>query len=238
MKQKNEMEDVIEISETVSVKDLKERLSNIFTQLGFTTQSEISKILGVGQSQISAYLNTSNENKKPTLTAMMQLLGSYPEISAEYLLRGKGEALLTGNSCTDEIVPEKEVLLVPAGARGGSLDHFKNQVGFNAYNSEVIKTPFINADIAATVKDDHMAPDYPAGTVLCLKKQVIDVIEWGQCYYLDTVDGSKFYMLQPSAKGDSFITCVSLNPNNRYKPFDLDIKYVTALYKIVGSIKW
>lgn len=221
------------------MRELKERLALVLDKLGLKTQMEQSKVFGVGQSQVSAYLNV-NAKAKPTMTAILTFLNKFSEINAEWLMRGKGSIMSNGDDADEsESVPEKEVLLIPAGARGGSLDHFQKQVGLNAYNSEVIKTPFINADIAATVKDDHMAPDYPAGTVLCLKKQIINVIEWGQCYYIDTVDGSKFYMLQPSDKGDEYIKCVSLNTtNDRYKPFDLNVKYITALYKIVGSIKW
>lgn len=177
-----------------------------------------------------------------SLETIMSILKNMTNVSSEWLLRGEGpmfrDCSASVESDDNSRVPEKDVLLVPAGARGGTLDHFEREVGLNPYNAEVIPSPFIHADVAMMIRSDSMAPDYPAGTYLFLKRLVTSVLEWGQCYVLDTQDGSKFYCLRKSKQGDDYITCVPLNPSPRYEPFDIQKGAITALYKVVGAMKW
>ena len=191
-------------------------------------ETTLSQLIGVSQATFNRQMSLKSSIRLDTLYA---ILNKYSNVSAEWLLRGEGPMYKDGSGEVvtpeevEERVPEKEVLLVPAGARGGSLEHFDEQVGLNAYNAEVIRSPFINADLAMMIKNDSMAPDYPAGSYLFLKKLETDVIEWGQCYTLDTADGVKFYCLQPSPKGDDYIRCLPLNPSPRYSAFDVPRKY-------------
>lgn len=201
----------------------------------------LSSVIGMQQGTLNRQMIGSSE---VGLKTIQSILLSDLSISAEWLLRGEGPMYKDGSGEVvtpeevEERVPEKEVLLVPAGARGGSLEHFDEQVGLNAYNAEVIRSPFINADLAMMIKNDSMSPDYPAGSYLFLKKLETDVIEWGQCYTLDTADGVKFYCLQPSPKGDDYIRCLPLNPSPRYSAFDVPREYIAGIYKTLGAMKW
>lgn len=136
-----------------------------------------------------------------------------------------------------EEVPSKEVLLVPAGARGGSLEHFEAEVGLNPYNAEVIRSPFINADFAWPVKDDSMSPDYPAGTVLFVKRLVTNIIKWGNSYLFDTDDGFQFVRLRRSELGDEYIHCVPINAED-YEPYDVPKSDIHGIYKVLGAMRW
>ena len=216
----------------------RSRIEKIMTseKLGITA---LSNKIGVPQSTLS---NQLSGNSSVGISVLYRILDAFPSISAEWLMRGEGDMYITNiaksTNSNDEPVPSKEVLLVPAGARGGSLDHFQHEVGLNAYNAEVISSPFINADLAMLVKNDSMAPDYPAGTYLFLKRLITNMIEWGQCYVVDTADGSKFYCLHPSKQREGHINCIPLNPSPRFAPFDMPKEQISAIYKVVGAMKW
>lgn len=221
--------------------DVRSRIKAIMMKQNLSVNA-LSAKLGIKQTTLNRQIIGASEIGSRTIIGILE---SDMNISAEWLLRGVGEMHKNGSGGDvieseeiEERVPEKEVLLVPAGARGGSLDHFEEQVGLNAYNAEVIRSPFINASLALMIKNDSMAPDYPAGTYLFLKQLTTDVIEWGQCYVLDTLDGAKFYCIQPSPKGDDYLRCVPLNSSGRYAPFDVPKNYVTGVYKTLGAMKW
>lgn len=203
-------------------------------------ETTLSQLIGVSQATFNRQMSLKSSISMDTLYA---ILNKYSNVSAEWLLRGEGPMYKDGSGETvtpeevDERVPEKEVLLVPAGARGGSLEHFEEQVGLNAYNSEVIRSPFINADFAWMVKDDSMAPDYPAGTVLFVKGLKTSVIKWGNCYIFDTDDGFQFARLRRSQLGDDYMHCVPLNTED-YEPYDVAKADIHGIYKVLGAMRW
>ena len=173
---------------------------------------------------------------------LLSILSHYEGLSAEWLLRGEGdmyksEGSKAGEAGEAERVPEKEVMLIPAGARGGSFEYFNEQVGLSPYNSEVIRSPFINASFAWSVKDDSMAPDYPAGTVLFVKKLVTSIIKYGNCYVFDTDDGFQFVKLRRSELGDDYVHCVPLNAED-YEPYDVPKSDIHGIYKVLGAMRW
>ena len=225
----------------VSDKELRERVKILLENKKFNPTS-FSEAIGVLQQTFNRQIKGQGAISIDTVSA---ILSTFPDISAEWLLRGTGTMYRNGSGGevvqegeADERVPEKEVLLVPAGARGGSLDHFEEEVGLNAYNAEVIRSPFINADLAMMLKNESMAPEYPAGTYLFLKRLSTSVIEWGQCYALDTLDGVKFYCIQPSELGSDYLRCLPLNQCGRYAAFDVPKTDVTGVYKTLGAMKW
>ena len=191
-------------------------------------QSTISRQLR-GEAQVS-------------LALIEAILKAFPEVSAEWLLRGEGD-MYKGEGDKAEVageaerVPEKEVMLIPAGARGGSFEYFNEQVGLSPYNSEVIRSPFINASFAWSVKDDSMAPDYPAGTVLFVKRLVTSIIKYGNCYVFDTDDGFQFVRLRRSELGDDYVHCVPLNAED-YEPYDVPKSDIHGIYKVLGAMRW
>lgn len=222
-------------------KEVRARIKTIMAQRNLSTNALSAKI-GIKQTTLNRQMIGESEIGSRTIIGILDMS---PDISAEWLLRGTGTMYKNGSGGevvqegeADERVPEKEVLLVPAGARGGSLDHFEEEVGLNAYNAEVIRSPFINADLAMMLKNESMAPEYPAGTYLFLKRLSTSVIEWGQCYALDTLDGVKFYCIQPSELGSDYLRCLPLNQCGRYAAFDVPKADVTGVYKTLGAMKW
>ena len=61
---------------------------------------------------------------------------------------------------------------------------------------------------------------------------MIDIIEWGNVYVLDTIDGAVVKRLYD--EGDKY-RCRSFNPE--YKDFLVDKRNVYGVYKVVGQIR-
>ncbi len=123
------------------------------------------------------------------------------------------------------------VLLLPLSAQGGSLGEFSQSV--RAEDCERIKSPVDGADFAISVSGDSMAPEYPNGSRVLVKK--IDdraFIEWGRTYVLDTCNGSVIKVLTPSKREDC-VTCNSLNEDPRYAPFDVNLRDVFGIYRVL-----
>lgn len=69
-----------------------------------SSRSEFSKRTGIS-AVILSHINSGRN--KVSLKAVIQLLETYPEINAEYLLLGKGNAFKTGNNKLVEKVREE-----------------------------------------------------------------------------------------------------------------------------------
>lgn len=86
-------------------------------------------------------------------------------------------------------------------------------------------------DMTMDVKGDSMVPKYENGDIVAIRK-VVDVIEWGNVYVLDTADGVVIKRLYND--GDKF-RCVSYN--KEYDDFTVEKSNVYGVYKVVGLIR-
>lgn len=121
-------------------------------------------------------------------------------------------------------------LLLPASAYGGSLVGFSDPVP--PWQCERISTP-VAGDFAMTISGDSMAPDYPNGAMILVRKiSATAFIEWGRVYVLDTCNGPVVKVLTPGEK-DNCVRCVSLNPSGLFAPFEVNMKDVLGVYRVV-----
>lgn len=159
-----------------------------------------------------------------------KIANKIPEINPVYLLTGEGE-MLKNEVPKNTSALDNYVLLLPLSAQGGSLGEFSQSV--RAEDCERIKSPVDGADFAISVSGDSMAPEYPNGSRVLVKK--IDdraFIEWGRTYVLDTCNGSVIKVLTPSKREDC-VTCNSLNEDPRYAPFDVNLRDVFGIYRVL-----
>ena len=85
-----------------------ERLKQIISHFGISdTQFALS--CGIAQNTLSRQLNGAREL---SLTTVYTVLSCYPEISAEWLLRGKGEMLLTSEQPTASNESDRLIKLI------------------------------------------------------------------------------------------------------------------------------
>ena len=130
---------------------------------------------------------------------------------------------------TEEEISQEMVLVIPTGARAGTLADFS--ISTEAYDCERMVTPIKGADFAIQVTGDSMSPEYPSGSVILIKKiNEKAFIEWGKTYVLDTENGAVIKTIRKTDNPD-VIECVSLNP--AYQPFTMETRYINGWYRVL-----
>lgn len=123
------------------------------------------------------------------------------------------------------------VLLIPVSAQGSPLNNFYSQ-GM-AHNCEHMISPVKGADFAIQVYGESMAPEYPEGSRVFVKRiKNNSFIEWGKVFVLDTCNGTILRALVPSEREDC-VRCVSLNPDPMYAPFDVKKEDIYDIYRVL-----
>lgn len=126
-------------------------------------------------------------------------------------------------------IEQEMVLVIPTGARAGTLADFS--ISTEAYDCERMVTPIKGADFAIQVTGDSMSPEYPSGSVILIKKiNEKAFIEWGKTYVLDTENGAVIKNIRRTDNPE-VIECVSLNP--AYQPFTMETRYINGWYRVL-----
>lgn len=183
--------------------------------------------LGKHKSYISDIVN----DKRPVSGKFItQIVNEFPQLNSAWLLTGEG-SMLKGEAVEQEGEEEEYyTYLLPVSAEGGSLDGFAE--GVLLRDCERIVSPIKGADFAISIHGDSMAPEYPNGSKVIIKRvNERAFIEWGKAYVLDTCNGVVIKKLMPSSKGEEYVSCVSVNPD--YPPFDVCLEDVYRVYRVM-----
>lgn len=130
---------------------------------------------------------------------------------------------------TNEDIDQEMVLVIPTGARAGTLADFATSIA--AYDCERMVTPIKGADYAIQVTGDSMSPEYPSGSMIIIKKiNEKAFVEWGKTYVLDTENGAVIKIIRKTDDPE-VIECVSTNP--AYQPFTMNTKYINGWYRVL-----
>lgn len=122
--------------------------------------------------------------------------------------------------------------LLPMSAMGGSLTGFAVP-GTTLKDCEAIISPIEDIDFAITVYGESMAPEYPSGSRILIKKINPEIfIDWGKVYVLDTPNGVVVKEIHKSSK-EGYISCHSINPDPKFKPFDVLMDEVFGMYRVL-----
>lgn len=174
--------------------------------------TDFADILGVNRSVLSA---AKNGDERYLTDALMSKVKSAHE---HYLAPP-----------TQEEIEQEMVLVIPTGARAGTLADFATSI--SAYDCERMVTPIKGADYAMQVTGDSMSPEYPSGSMILIKRiNEKAFIEWGKTYVLDTENGAVIKTIRRTDNPD-VIECVSLNP--AYQPFTMETKYINGWYRVL-----
>lgn len=218
---------------TIANTTISDRLILLAKKLGFDN---------VNKFEIASELPTGYVRKAKVITKprQMQLQSIYPNVNIEWLLSGKGE-MLHENNVPPTIQPEfpkdttkkdpqsKIVPLIPISAQGGSLNDFS--ISVMNYECEKVVSPMMDVDFAISISGDSMAPEYPSGCQVLIKRiNESAFIEWGKVYVLDTCNGIIIKKLMPSESPDK-VLCVSINP--AYPQFEVAFKYIQGIYRVM-----
>ena len=182
--------------------------------------------IGVAQGTLASMLNRGTEPSNKTLNAV---LSAFPEVNPDWLLTGSGEMYLSDTLSTTENKDVRLVPLLPVAAQGGTLNDFV--VSVKASECEKIISPIRDVDYAMSISGDSMAPEYPSGAHILIKKiNEKAFIDWGRVYVLDTCNGTVIKQLFPSDKPDTLL-CKSINPN--YPPFEVSFSDIYGVYRVL-----
>lgn len=216
------------------------RLQVIIEESGLSVSQFASKI-GFKQGNLSLIMNGKrNADNKNLISNISNTFG----IREEWLRYGSGNRFVAEDSSD---VPQADksadnstsdlyyTYLIPMSAMAGSL------IGFDAdgvcpTECERIVSPIAGVDFAISVYGDSMMPEFPSGSRVLIKR--IDptiYIDWGNVFVLDTANGVILKEVQPSDK-EGTLTCHSLNPNGRYKDFDVPMCEIRAMYKVLACV--
>ena len=125
--------------------------------------------------------------------------------------------------------PADSILVIPTGARAGTIADFCDAV--HEYDCERIISPVKGADFAMQVTGDSMSPEYPSGSQIIVKRINEEAfIEWGKVYVLDTENGPIVKVVRRTNEPD-VVECVSLNP--AYQPFTVKTSFIRGWYRVI-----
>lgn len=206
--------------------DIQKRINTLISFLNISKR-EFERSIGVSPGYIANISRSIQPDKA------MRISNQYPEVSIGWLLSGEGEMLKNPSSGEekDPMGPSRLVPLLPLTAQGGSLLNFADSVRIE--DCEQIRSPINDVDFAIAVRGDSMAPEYPNGSQVLIKKiNERAFIEWGRTYVLDTCNGSVIKTLVPSEK-EGMVRCLSINPSPQYAPFDVSWEDVYGVYRVL-----
>lgn len=208
------------MAENKEFKDLVEKCMYLLK----IKQKELASLLGISASYLT-------DIKKGNKSASSELLDKLHKIVSD--AESENEKILFTPSESLEVKTETAttVPLIPISAQGGSLNEFV--VSIKGSECERIISPINGADFAIQVSGDSMAPEYPNGSRVFIKKiNERAFIEWGKTYVLDTCNGTVIKTLVPSEKPEC-VKCISINPDPIYAPFEVNLQDVYGLYKVL-----
>lgn len=214
--------------------ETKERLLQF---LRYKNQGQQKFEISIGMS--NGWVNKVGDSiRENTLQKIKEV---YPELNIAWLKSGVGEMLNSGDSegtletpgdseTSDEITA-KLVPLLPIAAQGGSLNDFV--VSVKESDCEKVVSPIRGADFAIPISGDSMAPEYPNGSQIFIKRiNEKAFIEWGKAYVLDTCNGVVVKILVPSQK-DGYVKCVSINTDPIFAPFEVAWEDIHGVYRVL-----
>ena len=179
-----------------------------------------AELLEVDRSGISSALNGSERHLTKSLIKKVKLFAQ-----ANGLAEEKAEVAVKE---LDE--PDGEtILVIPYEARGGTIGDFVD--GVKEYDCERIISPVRGADYAMEVTGDSMAPEYPSGSRVLIKKiDPLQFVAWNECYVLDTPNGAVIKRVRKT-DDPSVVECVSVNP--AYQSYTIPVNFIRGWYRVL-----
>lgn len=174
------------------------------------TQGDLAALLNVNRSSIS------------------RALAGDPKYLTDSFVR-KIEAAVQEEGAAQASAARHTIPLIPIGARAGTLADFADAI--RESDCERIVSPIRGVDYAIQVSGDSMAPSFPSGSQILIKR--IDeeaFVAWGETYLLDTVNGPVLKIVR-NTEAEGVVECVSLNP--AYPPFRVKCSDIRGWYRVL-----
>lgn len=126
--------------------------------------------------------------------------------------------------------PQHTVPLVPFAVRGGaSLNDITE--GVTDGQCERITSPVRGAELAMEVVGDSMAPGFPAGARVLLRRIPDDTfIAWGEVFVVETVNGPVLKRIMPT---DDPAVWEMRSDNPAFPPFRVRTEHVRSVWRVL-----
>lgn len=200
------------------------------------------------------------ENRDLSNRVLNKLLQVYPEINRVWLLTGEGQMLVADTPETEEQIvgqnlSENEFLelknkgleLVPEYSEAFRAGNAGNMLYTDAIAS-YWSLPNVHADMIIPVEGDSMAPVYPSGTKLAVRKFFFSPdepysIPFGEVYAIvvryTQEDPPVCYIKRLKRHDDRERApryWVAYSDNPTYPPFEIPIDKIVSLWRVAASI--
>lgn len=134
---------------------------------------------------------------------------------------------------SDEPSSENLTYLLPMSAMGGPLTGFASQ-GIALQDCEKVISPIKGVDFAITIYGESMAPEYPSGSRILIKKINPNIfIDWGKAYVLDTPNGVIVKEIHECKDKPGYIKCHSINPDPKFSDFEVPLSEIYGMYRVL-----
>lgn len=207
------------------MESLRERIKKVLSDHR-TTANGISK----GDSAVQNKLSRQLREATVTADVIQLILGTFPDVSAEWLLRGEDVKVIEFNREGDSV---KTLPRIPYNAAAGSLaDAVEGVTEYQCERLPVVAA-FPKYDFTMRVSGRSMEPYYYAGDeVACLRINEARFLQWGRVHVLDTTQGIVIKKIYEN--GDA-IRCVSFNPE--YPDFNIPKEDIFSYNLVVGALR-
>lgn len=187
---------------------------------------QFASIINMPQTTIS---NMFVRDSAPKSDILGKILNAFPELSAEWLLRGKGSMYIaTESGGSEETRPR-----IPFDAAAGTLTVGVDGVMPYQCEQMPVVRAFPRYDFTILVRGESMAPEYQSGDeVACLYVRESTYTQWGRVHVLDTTQGVVIKRIYD--RGD-MVLCKSDNP--RYEDFSIPKSEVFNIALVIGLIR-
>ena len=199
-----------------------------------------------------------NMQSQPGGDMLVKILSLYPDLSADWLLRDKGDMLIAAFQPTKENgenfsnqsnfssqddekplarpaqTPQEGIPLIPFSAMAGVLTGEQTALEYEC--ERYVVPAFKGADFLMQIKGTSMQPTYISGDIVACQKVAMTSIffQWNKPYVIDTKQGPLVKRIKPGSDKQHIIL---VSDNTDYDPFELPLEEINAVALVVGLIR-
>lgn len=191
-------------------------------------------VIGMPERTINTYIKTG---RTPSLEVIDAILRTFPDISAEWLIRGEGSMLKS------EYNEDKPKISYTTGVPYYNVDFIG---GFDiVLNDQTVKPDYLidfrmynTADCWCNVTGHSMEPEISQGDIIALK----ELHDWktyipsGEIYAIVTTEHRTIKRVSPG-KHEGYILLTPSNPSPEYVAQEIPLSIVQRVYRVLGCMK-
>ena len=224
-----------------------------------TMIDSLLEVLNISQLEFANKLDVTSgavtnwKKRKLGINVINKIVKSYPQVSREWLMTGKGQPFMA-NRIVDELFSKEEnekakdiifsqqgkkkqgIPLIPTSAMAGALKCESPSIQEWDIEERYVIPAFRKSDFCIRIEGDSMQPRYCRGDIIaCTRVPLTDLwFQWGMIYVIDTCQGVLVKHVEQGSDNEH-IKLVSDNPE--YKPFEIPTSELYGLAIVNGLIR-